>query len=154
MKSLSLISEPCGASYASLLEAALAHCSSFYLMTLDDQPYDESAQRIRLALRPFLQSSSRVKAWPGTQLLGTTGAILESYRLDAESAEVLRGAADCLYDWRSPGLPEDLGFRRADGSLWLASVAHERDAWWELRADELSTMRTGWPDLAGLVDAM
>jgi hypothetical protein len=31
-------------------------------------------------------------------------------------------------------LPEDLGFLRADGSILLASISHEHDAWLELAA--------------------
>ena len=66
--------------------------------------------------------------------------------------EVIAEFSSGLYDWVAPGLPEDLGFRRTDGSLWLASIAHERDAWLEIQAFEWERLKALCPEFALIVE--
>jgi hypothetical protein len=59
----------------------------------------------------------------------------------------LTKAADSIYAWRQPALPEDLCALRADDTPWLASIAHEGDAWLELTPDEQAVVTDALPDL-------
>ncbi len=77
----------------------------------------------------------RGDAWPGTQLIGETAEIV-TIAPTRMVTEVLADAAPGLYDWRQPALPEDLAFLRADGSVLLATITHERDAFMELAPHE------------------
>lgn len=146
-KSMTAATEPRGELYRSLVNSALVRCDSFYFVLLEDQAYGEDAARLRSSLSQHLLSSDRVTEWPGTRLLGKTGATMERYALNDESAAVLSSAADGLYDWTAPYLPDDLGFLRPDGSTWLASVAHEKDAWLELDEADMQSLLDVSPGL-------
>lgn len=152
-KIMTAVTEPRGESYRSLVDYALSRCGSFYFVLLEDQAYGDDAVMVRSNLRPHLLSSDSVTEWPGTRLLGKTGATLERYALNSESAAVLNGAADGLYDWMAPHLPDDLGFLRPDGTTLLASVAHEKDAWLELDEDDARFLRDTSPGVYGIFDS-
>jgi len=92
-----------------------------------------------------------VREWPGTVLSGNRSATLHEYRCTGDLANLLSSLANGLYDWVEPQLPEDLGFLRLDGSTWLASIAHERDAFFELSRHELESLLSREPDLRSLV---
>lgn len=69
--------------------------------------------------------------------------------LSAVVTDVLADAATSLYAWRQPELPEDLAFLRADGSVVLATIAHERDAFMELAPHEAARASDAVPWLRG-----
>jgi len=74
-------------------------------------------------------------------------ATVHRFRLTGESACILQGATDGLYDWRSPSLPEDLCFLRQDMSPWLTSIAHEHDSYLTLSEEERSFLDASFPEL-------
>ena len=84
--------------------------------------------------------------WPGTQLLDSTARI-DHYLLDGRSRELLI-EVNGLYSWLAPELPEDLALYQ-DGRCWMASIAHERQAWLHVGVvrpeflSELQTILTG-----------
>ena len=96
-------------------------------------------------LRKHEVSTREVAEWPGTTLWGGSTAQLTEYSLNAELATDLAALAEGLYDWQQPDLPEDLGFLRLDGSAWLASIAHERDAYFVVSAEEEIELRALLP---------
>jgi hypothetical protein len=124
---LEIVVEPTGQTYHSLLELAKHRCVSFSLIWRADEVCD-TATAHRLA--SHLISDKRVTAWPGTQLLGGAPATMRIYALNDFSAKVLAEASG-LYGWQHPNRPEDLTFYRADGTVWMASIAHEEQAWFE-----------------------
>jgi hypothetical protein len=86
--------------------------------------------------------SSEIKTeWPGTTLYEGETALVDEYSLTWDSAEVLADAADRLYAWVQPTLPEDLSILRSDGEAWLVSIGHEKEAFLCLTAEEYNLLR-------------
>jgi hypothetical protein len=86
--------------------------------------------------------------WPGTRLLGRNDeARVLRYELNATTLERLAAAADRLYAWEHPGLPEDLFLERA-AMPWLTSIAHERAAFITMTSEEANALRGSVPDIA------
>ena len=71
-------------------------------------------------------SETKIDEWPGTQLLEHLASV-RRYRLSINALAVLKESPG-LYNWQAPSRPEDLVFYTSDGRPWLASIAHERDA--------------------------
>ena len=127
MVMLAIRSEPAGRTYAGIVTLASEVCASFSLVWRDQLPFGRSARSIAQELRGDLIREERTDEWPGTKLLGHQ-ATVRHYRVAQSSMRVLERAGS-LYAWLSPDRPEDLAFYLADGSTWLASIAHEREAW-------------------------
>jgi hypothetical protein len=58
-----------------------------------------------------------------------------------------------LFDWENPDLPDDPHFLRADGSVWLGSIIHERDAWLELTGEEFVALGQQAPSVVRILRA-
>jgi hypothetical protein len=118
-----------------------------WLLVLRDQlKSDDSAIELLLRLDPFKEERS--DRWPGTTLLGGAGlATLYHFTLDDAAIATLTATVDSIYEWLHPSLPEDLGVLRGDDTTWLASIAHEGEAWLELSPDEHALVTTSIPDL-------
>jgi hypothetical protein len=133
-----IVAEPKGQTYIDLLEFAASACSSFSLVWRDQFKFEQTAYEIKRALQPFLISNERTDEWPGTTLIGHK-ALVRRYRVTEESVQQLR-AAEGLYAWLHPNLPEDLAFYSSEDMAWLASISHEGQAWLldhSLRAAEI-----------------
>jgi hypothetical protein len=98
-------------------------------------------------LHPYLLSEDQKTQWPGTMLLSDDSALVSRYSLTPQTSAILGGAVEGLFEWIGPGLPEDLCILRADGSPWLVTIAHERDAYLELRDGERATLTENVPSL-------
>jgi hypothetical protein len=141
-----LSSEPVGATYRALLAFAEGRSGRFSLVWRHQLSFDASAAAIERRLRPFLIDETETAEWPGTTLIGHS-AILRSYRLTAESVREL-ATAGRLFAWEAPSRPEDLAFYDPDGRCWLASIAHEREAFVTLDAAGLKELAVAVPQLA------
>lgn len=118
-------------------------CATFLLVERTDilPPMGARARLLIASLTPHLVTEGASAEWPGTKLSHPTATVRE-YSLNDVSAHILRTAADGLYAWLSPNLPEDLCFLRADRSPWLASIAHENEGFLFLKgAGELDELR-------------
>jgi hypothetical protein len=136
---LRVIVEPQGKSYTELLKFAMQYCSSFSLTWRDQFAIHESASLMLSSLRPFFIREVHTDEWPGTHL-AAPGAMVRYYQLTEETLRIL-SEVPSLYAWLYPNLPEDLALYRADGTCWLFSIAHERDAGIldeEIKVDDLS----------------
>lgn len=140
-----LVEEPTGAAYRKLLGVALAECATFQLVH-KRREMTPSVRSVLSQLDPFLIEKLRGNTWPGSEAVGWQ-AELYRFRLTPDSAAVLERVAHGLYSWTQLDLPEDPSFVRADGSLWLATTTHERDAFFELNSDELNRLVASVPDL-------
>ena len=145
MATINIVFEPAGSVYRDLLTAALDRCDSFSLVWRDQFTFDGHAQRLEEELRPWLLSTTRGNRWPGTELLGHS-ATIRFYRFDEAVLEIL-ASTQGLYSWLAPSRPEDLALYKDDGSLWLGSVAHERDAWLEVSPLEARAITDRAPEL-------
>ena len=151
MRNLRFTSEPRSGVYRALLSVAVEQTSTAYVVVRNEEDLSDRARECLRSLEPHLLSEEVVDQWPGTRLLDDRARVL-TYRLSPSLLEVMERFSDGLYDWIVPHLPEDLGFRRADGSVWLASVSHEADAWLELDPSEFDQLRARCPEIFEIVD--
>jgi hypothetical protein len=131
---INIAEEPRGETYQALLRFAVSRCQRFSLVWCDQLAFHPAAWEVASTLEPYLVARVRTDAWPGTQLLGHQ-ATVGYYQSTPEAVAVLE-TAHGLYSWLSPLLPEDLAFYSSEGKLWLGSISHERDAWFQ--TEELS----------------
>ena len=143
-------SEPRGDVYRALVEVAAGFCSSALLVVRDGLGLSEAASQILEKLGPHLESKGRESAWPGTELLGHEATVYR-FKLAPEARWGLATAAAGLFDWRQPDRPEDLCLLRSDGSAWLGSIAHERDAFLSLSAEEVRRLEAEAPAIWALL---
>ncbi len=138
--------EPVGPVYRALVAAADEVCDAFLLVRRHETT-DESALGVIEHLSPWLIEESEASGWPGTDLLGHTATVYK-FKATAETLAFLAQRVDRLYAWRQPDLPEDLCLlRAADGSPWLATIAHEADGFLMLSEAEREDLITRAPGL-------
>ncbi len=144
-QTLDILEEPAGKIYEGLLRLAAEKCKSFSLVWRDQLVFQDSATDVAAALEPFLVHEDRTNEWPGTALVGHQ-ATVRHYRMAGPAVSVL-ARAQRLYAWCSPALPEDLACYTSDGSVWLASISHEKDAWFEGGPELEAILRVRLPGL-------
>jgi hypothetical protein len=147
-----LTREPEDELYRKLLDEALPSCPTALLVVRQEMPLAARGARVLDLgqLRPLLQEASEATEWPGTRLFGGT-ALVYRFSYDAESSTILKEAATRLFEWLQPNLPEDLCLLKPSGEPWLASIAHERDAYFSLDAPELENLARSLPEIRRLI---
>ncbi len=96
----------------------------------------ENAKKTLESLDPWLLKQQDVSEWAGTKLHGGTARLLR-YRLCADTVSLLSHSVAGLYEWVQPERPEDLALLFPDGTPWLTTIAHERDAYLTMTTDEV-----------------
>lgn len=140
--------------YRKVIEHSLKQCDTFLLVVQNPRWFVNSAWHILGNLEPFLIRKKIATQWPGTILFNKkVSADVYSFRLTFESATILRESATSLFAWIRPKLPEDLTFLRSDGSVWLATIAHEKDGYMELTLEEFDALIRIIPELEYLLDS-
>ncbi len=135
---IDIVTEPKEQNYIGLLNFAASRCESFSLVWRKQFQFEPSAHQIANSLKQFLISNVRTDEWLGTKLIGHE-AIVRQYRVADESIKILCSVSG-LYSWLQPKFPEDLAFYSSGNVGWLASVSHEREAWFldeSLSLDEI-----------------
>jgi hypothetical protein len=143
---IDIVSEPRGEAYRALLHLAKQHCTSFSLVWRDDFTFSESAGNVECSLQTFLIREEHTDEWPGTELLRHKARVCH-YRVTDESVSILAEVPG-LYAWLAPRMPEDLTFYAADGSCWLLSIAHEKDAAIMSESVPIEELRAAIPGLS------
>jgi hypothetical protein len=149
--SFTFTEEPRGPLYDTLLEAGLREAERVGLIVQRWRSYPSSAQVVLEKLSSYLIEMKDISEWPGTRLASGYTEELRLYRYEPPVQGLLRFFADGLFDWQNPSHPDDLHFVRADGSTWLGSIAHEKDAWLELTTEEYDELRQRAPRLASIL---
>src|SRR5215469_9370734 len=144
-----LLGDVRGERYVELLQAAGRSCDSVALVVRHDLPLSNTGQKLIDDLAPFLLSETERNEWPGTRLMGKTARCL-TYRFGAGACDVIGAAAQDLYGWRQPTLPEDLSFY-SGGDLWFFSISHERDSYFRLTQAGYEELRTRFPSCVDLL---
>jgi hypothetical protein len=147
----SLVEEPKNELYRQLLASAEQEASLAYLILRPNIAVNNTAEAVIDQLKPYEISRQEVSEWPGTRLMYGARALRFEYIVSHELITTLATVANGIYDWVLPNLPEDLGFLRSDHSTWFATIAHERDAYFELTAAEMDQIITRIPALGGLI---
>jgi hypothetical protein len=135
-----LIDEPVGREYRNLVEAALAEGATG-MLTVGAGDMSESGRQVVESLHPHLA---------GAPLRGPGGSLLR-FQLGEASSAVLLSAADRLFAWRRPALPDNLCFFRSDGGPWLVTIAAERLGYIELTQLERVRLAHHAPQLASVL---
>ena len=138
--------------YRRLLEWSNLYCNTFQVVIRVGEPLSKNAQNFLQNLKSLLLSSTFQSTWHGTEVLNGSKALINRYKLTSVSMDLLINSSNGLFEWNPPALPEDLCLLRSDGSIWLASTAHEWVAWFELNALELSDLINNIPEIAPLLD--
>ncbi len=138
--------EPSGHLYYSLLECGLAFCAKAILVVRADLGLTQAAAQLLTDLCKQNCEVTERREWPGTVLLDKTARVYEM-RYGVDVSNILAAAVGGVFDWQQPCRPEDLCLLRADGSSWLTSIAHERDAFLTLRAEEVAVVERECPEL-------
>ena len=125
---IDIIVEPKGKVYQDLLDLCSIYCSKFLLVVHDELGLSTAGFHFLDIAQKFLLNKIRSRTWPGTESLDEEAAVYQ-YELAQDSIVILKSHACGLYDWVQPELPEDLCFIRSDGSAFLVSIAHEKDAY-------------------------
>jgi hypothetical protein len=132
--------------YQALLQSAASLATVIGLIVRSDKvALTPHAVGLLRALAPYLIRTERVAEWPGTRLVGGRTSLHYLYRLTPESLAAISAAADDMFAWVNPELPEDIHFLRTDGTTVLGSIAQEDAVWLELDEDELHEMLTSAP---------
>jgi hypothetical protein len=145
------VEEPEGESYRALIGLGLRLATRIVLVVRPNLGLGDSAKTVLDRLRQWLVSSETKAEWPGTKLYEGETARVDEYSLTWDSAEVLADDADRLYAWVQPTLPEDLSLLRSDGEAWLVTIAHEKEAFLSLTAEEYNLLQEQSPVLARLL---
>ena len=135
MKQYTFTAEPRGDDYRLLVAYAAHLCHETQFIVRDSIDCSASAVAVLASLEPWLLQQTRVSEWAGTRLHGGS-ALLFRYRNCAETVAILGSAVGRLYDWVQPDRPEDLALMFPDGTAWLTTIAHERDAYLTMSDDQ------------------
>lgn len=132
-----LAEEPKGEDIWALMKVATKYCT-FFTLTL--RPFHDGREpaNVLSLLEPFALSRVRSGGWPGTDPADGT---LLTYRFCLNAAALLAGTNPRLYCWQGIGYPEDLCLYRPDGTVWLASIAHEQEGFTVLEPEEHAAVR-------------
>jgi hypothetical protein len=135
-----IVEEPVEESYDGLLNFCAAPAATCSLVVRPDVGAGPAVAAFLDLCRPHLIRSSQCSEWPGTTLIGHA-ATLHEYAVSSALVRLLSRQCRRLYGWITPNLPEDLAMYRADGSVLLGSIAHERDGWLHVTAEERDVLR-------------
>lgn len=146
---LNFAREPRGNLYRQILDYALPRCQSVLLVLRPSPALALCGSGIETMrrLEEFLIEQNEASEWPGTELLSGTKATVFKYKYVEACASILKEAANSLYSWKEPYLPEDLCFLRPDGEVFLASIAHERDGYFCVSDEERGSLIETFPEL-------
>jgi hypothetical protein len=140
-------SEPTNEVYLRLIDLAQEFCMSFLLVVRPTISLDMAGIELLDMLKSFLLSREDKSSWPGTDLFDEEKAIVYTYRLCSESANILKKVNNTLYGWVQPNYPEDLCFVKKDGVPWLITISHEHEAFLVLNAEEKEFLSKQIPEL-------
>lgn len=150
-RAFEIASEPRGRVYEALLYRSFAWCAELRVVVVPlpdgGDPLTPPAHAVLRSLEPHLVAVSDEQEWPGTKLEGGSTGRVHRYRLHPEVLDVMTAAADRLYAWRPPALPQDPALVRADGTPFLATVTGEEWAALTLDDEEREVVAANIPEL-------
>jgi hypothetical protein len=146
-----LTSEPSGAIYHDLIAHGAQICARAQLVMRRTIGAAAEATSVLRELSEFLLEERAVSAWPGTRLLFSHTAQLFTYRLSSQCADILTSSVNALFEWVQPNRPEDLSLLFPDGTPWLTTIAHERDAYLSMTEEQAADFFRAYPRFLAIV---
>ncbi|MFB4332359.1 leucine-rich repeat domain-containing protein [Paenibacillus sp. CR_12] len=148
---------PRGAAYSWLIDYAMERSAVFVLARRGEFQIMEEAERVFSLLEPYLIEKRKISERDIMKRLDeetVRGNGIEYgagtyyiYKCCEEAAVVLKQAADDLFAWQHPHLPEDLNFWDHDGQDLLHHVAHERMGGLQIGQEEAENISAMVPGL-------
>lgn len=130
MQYWSLVDNPSGKTYKQLISVLCSYSDLFYFVTRKELKYnlDRIAQ-----FAPYTKQTYKTKKWANTITKGPAATV---YVIEAnqDTCMLLQEAANTLYDWVAPNLPEDLTFIKNDFP-WFTCTTHEESGGFTIRSD-------------------
>jgi hypothetical protein len=145
MTQYELVREPRGEVLDRLIAEAVGVCDRFTFERSEMVLHDR-AELVLERLKPFLIGCEKKSETPGSIMLPEDAITLCTYRLDADSATVIRESARRLYDWVEPDLPQDLSFLR-QSEPWLINLAADRASFLVSSPSEAQRLQAAIPGL-------
>lgn len=121
--------------YRALIDYAVKKCTKFILVEVKCISSSNNVKKVLNALEPYLINKIKSDRWPGT-ISGSDDNLVYTYEFNEKSAKILKEAANSLFSWIQPNLPEDLSFITEDDKEWLVNTAHENMASLEIAEEE------------------
>lgn len=125
-----LTENPTGEVYRELIDALCTDSDQFYFITRKELRYNP---QILAQFEPYIIKTYQTKEWANTLTRGPA-AIVYVMASNPETSQLLQQAADSLYDWVAPNLPEDLTFLK-NNFAWFTCTTHERFGGFSIRSD-------------------
>jgi len=120
--------EPKGKVYQQLIDLAFEACDEFHLVVRRDLGSTRKIEPFLKQLESSLKKMKKTNEWTGTMLGGGQKAKVYYYHTDDHARRIIKEAANSLYSWMQPELPEDLSFLKK-GEPWLVNIAHEEESY-------------------------
>lgn len=139
MTSYQLSDEASVVTQQQLLEAVWNSATEFSLTVREECISSRSVMATLEELSPFQLMKTRTNEWPGT-ILESSFALVFRYRCSPETIALLHAFGRGILEWNHPESPEDLALYRANGSVLVESISHERDALLWLTEDEYRSL--------------
>jgi hypothetical protein len=114
--------------YEQLIHKAKGNYDSFSLVWRDQLDFNANSTKFEEALKQYLIKEFHTDEWPGTKIFGSKAKV-RTYKVNSGSLALL-SQLNNVFEFMSPNYPEDLAFY-SKGQVKFASVAHEKDAWYE-----------------------
>jgi|WetSurMetagenome_2_1015567.scaffolds.fasta_scaffold47570_2 hypothetical protein len=118
--------EPQNQTYQDLLDLAFEICDEFILVVGPHAVINDNARLLLSKLETSLIKIQKQNEWPGTLTWGPPAKVYY-YGVNEESKKIIKEAANSLYSWIPPDLPDDLTFYK-QGKPWLTNTAHEEQS--------------------------
>lgn len=130
LSSVDFKQEPQGASYRALIDFVVPRFPVCLLVLRPGMAeQNDGTTAFRSRMKTYLLSETLAAEWPGTRLLQDGRARVLRYALNVDVGAILKDVSSGLYAWLQPELPEDFCVLREDGSAWLTTISHEKDAY-------------------------
>ncbi len=125
---ISLTKNPQKKVYTDLIALAFDTCDTFHLVLRKDMGLSDALTDFLKQLDGSLIEVKEESEWASNILADGETAFVYYYHTNSSAKAIILNAANSLYDWVYPELPEDLSFFK-NGKEWLATNSHEQECY-------------------------
>ena len=143
---IDITKEISGELYYRLIDFTVGKFPFFVFILSLTRKVNDSAKEVIEELSPFLVKRFYSKEWPGTELYSGQVEVFH-FNLTETSAAILKKHTTSLYQWKLPGLPEDLSIMRNAEQPWLCNVAHDDFSMFYVTPEEKAELLKAIPEL-------
>jgi hypothetical protein len=131
---LIIVNEPRNGAYHKLIDIAFEICDEFILVVRPYAIINDNTKLLLRRLEPNLIIVKEQTEWPYTITRGDPSQVYY-FKTNDKTKKIIKEAANSLYAWQPPDLPDDLTFFKK-GKAWLTNTAHEEQSSIETQDEE------------------